>query len=259
MLGEVWFNQGEDGLLALLIIRLLFVRDGERDAATILTSSRRSSALRRHHRRPWARLNQARRGYDRKLLSRSARARQNGQQRRRYGRARYFTRPDRIRDLQAARTKTMRLIRRCRLQSSSPTLTLRPGSRQSSRREPRSGCRRDSHPHRPPRGKPESGVGRLHRTSPRCGEPMVSLLVEIAQPSCRHVSDGRETGFAQFADDVRREIGPWPPRHRAPDRGCHAGRIISRHPRGRRASRHTRAMATEPAAPVRVWAVALRS
>ncbi len=195
------------------MIRLLFVGDGERDAATnphlvstIISAPVDATA------RPWARLNQAGRGYDRKLLFAIRQARQNG----RDGVVATVDRDtspgrDRIRDLQAARTKD---------RETHPALPTAIGAADPHAEawlldDPhavKTALRLPAETHIPTVrhvASPKAEVGRLHRTSPRCDEPIGVLLVEIAQAlvptRCQH---GRETGFAQFADDVRREIGP---------------------------------------------------
>jgi hypothetical protein len=195
------------------MIRLLFVGDGQRDAATnphlvtVITGAQVDPTT-----RPWARLNEGGRGYDRKLLFAIAQARQDGLD----GVVATVDRDtspgrDRLRDLQAGRTRDrekhaplptalgvadphaeawllddpVAMRTGLRLPADVPIATVR---------EVRS---------------PKSEIGRLHRTSPRCDEPMRAMLIEIAQAlsidRCQH---GRETGFFHFVEDVRHEIGP---------------------------------------------------
>lgn len=195
------------------MIRLLFVGDGERDAAinphlvTVITGAKVDPTT-----RPWARLNEAGRGYDRKLLFAIAQARQDGLD----GVVATVDRDtsparDRLRDLEAGRARDSEK------HAPLPTAlgvadphaeawllddpvavrtTLRlPGNLQI--------------PTVRQVDSPKSEIGRLHRTSPRSDEPIRAMLIEIAQTlsidRCRH---GRETGFSHFVEDVRHEIGP---------------------------------------------------
>jgi hypothetical protein len=195
------------------MIRLLFVGDGERDAATnphlvtIITGARVDPTT-----RPWPRLHAAGRGYDRKLLFAIAQARHDGL----HGVVATVDRDtspgrDRLRDLEAGRTRDREK------HAPLPTAlgvadphaeawllddpvavrtTLRlPGDLQV--------------PTVRQVDSPKSEIGRLHRASPRSGEPVLVMLAEIARSlsidRCQH---GHETGFSHFVEDVRREIGP---------------------------------------------------
>ena len=195
------------------MIRLLFVGDGERDAATnphlvtVITGAQVDPTT-----RPWARLNEAGRGYDRKLLFAIAQARQDGLD----GVVATVDRDssparDRLHDLQAGRTRDrekhvplptalgvadphaeawllddpVAVRTALRLPADVPIATVR---------DVRS---------------PKNEIGRLHRTSPRCDESIRAMLIEIAQvlsiDRCQH---RRETGFSHFVEDVGDEIGP---------------------------------------------------
>jgi len=195
------------------MIRLLFVGDGERDAATnphlvtVITGAQVIPTT-----KPWARLNQTGRGYDLKLLFAILQARQDGLDGvvaavdRDTSRGR-----DRLRELQAARTKdrekyaplptalgvadphaeawllddpvAVQTVLRL------PADVLIPTVRQVE--------------------SPKSEIGRLHRASPRLNEPTHTILVEIAQAlSLNRCQHSRETGFSHFVEDVRHEIGP---------------------------------------------------
>lgn len=195
------------------MIRLLFVGDGERDAATnphlvtVITGAQIDPTT-----KPWARLNEAGKGYDRKLLFAIAQARQGGLDGVVATVDRDTSPPkDRLRDLQAGRTRDREK------HPSLPTalgvadphaeawllddpvavqavLQLPPDLHIPTVRQVES---------------PKSEIGRFHRTSPRSQEPIRTMLIEIAQAlsidRCQH---GHETGFSHFVDDVRNEIGP---------------------------------------------------
>lgn len=195
------------------MIRLLFVGDGERDAATnphlvtVITAARVDPTT-----RAWARLNEAGRGYDRKLLFAILQARQEGLDGvvaavdRDTSRGR-----DRLRELQAARDRDRE--KHAPLPTAvgvadphaeawllddpvavRTTLRLPADALIPTVREVES---------------PKNEIARLHRDSPRCDEPVRTILIETAQAlspdRCQH---DRETGFAHFVADVRHEIGP---------------------------------------------------
>jgi hypothetical protein len=56
---------------------------------------------------------------------------------------------------------------------------------------------------------PKEELGKLHAQSPRADEPIRTMLTEIAQSlvpnRCQH---SKETGFEAFANDIEDEIGP---------------------------------------------------
>jgi hypothetical protein len=195
------------------MIRLLFVGDGERDAATnphlVTTIIDASVEPRAIH---WPRLNQAGSGYSRKLLFAIRKARDDGHQGvvatvdqdKSHGR-------DRLRELEAARTRDRETHPPLptALGAAEPhaeawllddpvavrsVLRLAPDARISTVRQVAS---------------PKEALDRCHRESPRADDPIRAILVEIAHAvvpeRCQHA---RETGFAHFVDDVRREIGP---------------------------------------------------
>jgi hypothetical protein len=192
------------------MIRLLFVGDGERDAATnphlvtVITGARVDPTT-----RPWARLHEAGRGYDRKPLFAILQARQDGI----VAAVDRDTSPgrDRLRDLRAGRTRDREKHGPLptALGLADPhaeawllddavavrtTLRLPPDLHIPTVRRVES---------------PKSEIARLHRTSPRSDEPIRAMLIEIAQSlsldRCQH---GGATGFTRFAQDVRDEIGP---------------------------------------------------
>ena len=195
------------------MIRLLFVGDGERDAATnphlvtVITGAQIDPTT-----RPWARLNEAGKGYDRKLLFAILQARQDDLDGvvaavdRDTSRGR-----DRLRELQAARTKDR--------EKNAPLPTAvgvaNPHAEVWLLDDPvavRTALRLPADVLIPTVRQvqsPKSEIGRLHRTSPRSDEPIRAMLIEIAQAlsidRCQH---GHETGFSHFVDDVRDEIGP---------------------------------------------------
>ena len=195
------------------MIRLLFVGDGERDAATnphlatVITGASVDPTT-----KPWARLNEAGRGYDRKLLFAILQAREASldgvvatvDRDTSHGR-------DRLRDLQAARAKDREK------HAPLPTalgfadphaeawLLDDPVAVRTALRLP---ADLDIPTVRQVKS-PKSEIARLHATSPRSREPVRAVLVGIARSlsvdRCQH---GRETGFSHFVDDVRDEIGP---------------------------------------------------
>ena len=195
------------------MIRLLFVGDGERDAATnphLITTI--TAAAVEATTAPWARLNQAGRGYDRKLLFASAQARAGGldgvvatvdrdTSRRR----------DRLRELEAARTRDRQTHPPLptAIGSANPhaeawllddPVAVRAALRLEGDRPIPTVRQVDS---------PKAELDRLHRGSTRCNEPARNILVDIARTlaveRCQHAS---ETGFAYFVDDVQSELRP---------------------------------------------------
>ena len=195
------------------MIRLLFVGDGERDAAMnphlvakITSADIDSTAV------PWARLHGGGRGYERKLLFAILDAAQRGldgvvatvDRDKSHGR-------DRLRELEAGRDRHREKAPPLptALGVADPhaeawllddpvavrtTLRLAPDTDMPNVR------RIDS---------PKDELTRLHQSSPRADEPIRALLAEIAEAveptRCQHP---RETGFGHFAEDVRHEIGP---------------------------------------------------
>ena len=194
------------------MIRLLFVGDGERDAAMNPHLVRTITGIRvEPTARPWARLNAAGRGYECKLLFaiRDARDRQldgvvaTVDQDKSRGR-------DRLRELVAARAKDREYA------APLPTavgvanphaeawllddpvavrtaLGLGTGVQIPNVRTARN---------------PKSDLNGLQSMSERRDEPVRTVLADIARSvdprRCQHA---RETGFAAFVDDVRSEIG----------------------------------------------------
>ncbi len=195
------------------MIRLLFVGDGDRDAATnphlvatLIGAEVEPDAI------PWPRLNEAGRGYDRKLLFAIREARQKGlagvvatiDKDRSPGQ-------DRLRSMQAARAKDR--------ETAAPLPTAL-------------GCA-DPHaeawllddpvavrtvlglansaavPNVRKVASPKNEITGLHTTSPRAGEPIMTILTDLAKTldstRCQHAG---ETGFASFKDDVHDEIEP---------------------------------------------------
>jgi hypothetical protein len=202
------------------MIRLLFVGDGERDAATNphLVSTLTGSSV-----DPttiaWPRLNRAGRGYDRKLLFAIRQARDDGlggvvatiDRDRSPGR-------DRLRELEAARAKDRETATPlpAALGAADPHaeawLLDDPVAVRTVLRLPRDAqipnVRRIANP--------KAELTRLHARSPRADETARTILAEIAQAlDPRRLSHERDTGFAHFADDVRHEIGPLARPHRA--------------------------------------------
>jgi hypothetical protein len=195
------------------MIRLLFVGDGERDAATnphlvkrLISSPIEPFAA------PWPRLHQAGRGFDRKLLFALRGAREQGldgvvatvDQDRSRGK-------ERLRSLEAARTKdreaaapmptalgcadphaeawllddAVAVREALRLERDTPIPTVRKVQ------------------------SPKNEIAALHARSPRNSDPIRAILVEIARKldpdRCQHA---RETGFAHFTKEVKTEIAP---------------------------------------------------
>ncbi len=195
------------------MIRLLFVGDGERDAATnpplvatILAAPVEPTAV------PWPRLNQAGQGYDRKLLFAMAQARADQLE----GVVATVDRDtsrhrDRLRELEAAREKD---------RQSHPPLPTAVGSADPHAEawlldDPvavRTALRLDRAAAIPTVrqvNSPKAELGRLQRASARCDDAVRDVLVDIARElSIERCEHARETGFAAFARDVRREIGP---------------------------------------------------
>jgi hypothetical protein len=195
------------------MIRLLFVGDGERDAATNPHIVRRLISVAVEPRDiPWPRLNRAGRGYDRKLLFALGRARDEGldgvvatiDQDKSPGKVR-------LRSMEEARTKD---------RQKAPPLPTALGCADPHAEawlldDPlavREALRLDSHMPIPTVRKvksPKDEITRLHERSPRNGDPIREILVDIARGlernRCQHA---RETGFAHFAKEVEAEIGP---------------------------------------------------
>lgn len=195
------------------MIRLLFVGDGERDAVTnphlvkVITGASVEPTT-----RPWARLNGAGRGYDRKLLFALLQARQAGLE----GVVATVDRDtssgkDRLRELQAARTRD----REKRAPLPTALGAADPHAEAWLLDDPVAvrtvlGLRVDLDIPTVRHAKsPKGEIARLHAASPRVNEPVRGLLAEMARSlsidRCQH---RRETGFAHFVQDVRDEIGP---------------------------------------------------
>lgn len=195
------------------MIRLLFVGDGERDAATnphlvatILATQIEPTAV------PWPRLNQAGRGYDRKLLFAMAQARTDHLD----GVVATVDRDtsrhrDRLRELEAARERD---------RQAHPPLPTAVGCA-----DPHAEAwllddpvavrtaleleRTTQIPTVRQVESPKAEIGRLQQTSARCDDAVRDVLGDIARSlSIERCEHARETGFAAFAQDVRREIGP---------------------------------------------------
>jgi hypothetical protein len=195
------------------MIRLLFVGDGERDAATnphlveVITGADVDPTT-----VPWPRLARAGSGLDRKLLFALLMARDQDlqglvatvDQDKSPGR-------DRLRSLERARVRD---------RETSPPLPTALGCADPHAEawlldDPvavRTVLGLDPNVEIPTVRRvrsPKDELSRLHSRSPRADEPTRSILVEIAQAldpiRCQH-SD--ETGFARFVDEVRDEIGP---------------------------------------------------
>ena len=195
------------------MICLLFVGDGERDAATnphlverLVSSPIEPRAI------PWPRLNQAGRGYDRKLLFALRRAREEGldgvvatiDQDKSSGR-------DRLRSMEAARAKD-----RARAAPLPTALGCAdPHAEAWLLDDPVAvrmvlGLDKDAPIQTVRRSKnPKGEIDALHAVSARSGEPIRTILVDIARnldpKRCQHA---HETGFEHFAKDVKDEIGP---------------------------------------------------
>ncbi len=195
------------------MIRLLIVGDGERDAATnphlvkVITGADVDPIP-----MPWPRLNEAGRGYDRKLLFAIRKARDEGLEAvvatvdQDKSRSR-----DRLRALVAARTRD---------RETAPPLPTALGCANPHAEawlldDPvavRTVLRFDPGLAIPTVRKvasPKDELTGLHTRSERAGEPIRTILVEIAQAldpiRCQHA---RETGFEDFTAEVRDEIGP---------------------------------------------------
>jgi hypothetical protein len=195
------------------MISLLFVGDGERDAATnphlvgrLVSSPIEPRAI------PWPRLNQAGRGYDRKLLFALRQARQEGlagvvatiDQDKSPGR-------DRLRSMQAARVKDR--------EAAAPLPTAlgcaEPHAEAWLLDDPvavRVALRLDAHaPIQTVRKtkNPKGEIEALHAGGARSAEPIRDVLVDIARnldpKRCQHA---HETGFEHFAKEVKDQIGP---------------------------------------------------
>jgi hypothetical protein len=195
------------------MIRLLFVGDGERDAATNphLVSTIIGAPV-APATTGWPRLSRAGSGYDRKLLFAIRTARHDGldgvvatvdrDKSRRW---------DRLRDLETAR--------RMDRETAAPlptALGCAVPHAEAWLLDDALAVRRSLMlaaeaviPNVSKVASPKSELSGLHSASPRAEEPIRSILVDIAQrldPShCQHAD---QTGFARFADGVRREIGP---------------------------------------------------
>jgi hypothetical protein len=195
------------------MIRLLFVGDGERDAVTnphlvkLITGADVDAAD-----VPWPRLNQAGKGFDRKLLFAIRQARRDGfdgvvatiDQDKSPGR-------DRIKDLVAARSKDR--------ETAAPLPTALGCANPHAEAwllddavAVRATLKLDARATIPNVRKiasPKNELTGLHAVSPRSADPIRTILVEIAQAldptRCAHA---KETGFAHFADEVQEEIGP---------------------------------------------------
>lgn len=195
------------------MIRLLFVGDGERDAAmnpcrvgTITGAEIEATALRWPH--------SAGRGFDRKLLFAIRQAREAGLQ----GVVATIDKDkspgrDRLRDLEAGRTKDRELAAPlpaalgCADPHAEAWLLDDPVAVHETLRLAADAVipnvrRVDS---------PKDSLTGLHRQSPRAVEPIRTILVEIARAvqnrRCQHA---KETGYARFKKEVEDEIGPWP-------------------------------------------------
>jgi hypothetical protein len=195
------------------MIRLLFVGDGERDAATnpwlvatITGTAVEPTAI------PWPRLHSAGRGFDRKLLYAIRKARHDGLQ----GVVATIDKDgspgrDRLRDLEAGRTKDR--------EQAAPLPTALgcadPHAEAWLLDDPvavRQALRLDTVADIPNVRKtvsPKDALTALHARSPRATEPIRTILVEIAKAlapgRCEHA---KETGFARFEKEAEAEIGP---------------------------------------------------
>jgi hypothetical protein len=195
------------------MIRLLFVGDGERDAATnphlvkrIVGVDVEAQAV------PWARLNEAGHGYDRKLLFAIRQARAEGlqgivatiDQDKSPGR-------DRFHDLVAGRTRDrekaapLPTALGCADPHAEAWLLDDPVAVRTVLQ-----LANDAHiPNVRHVDSPKNEIAALHSSSPRSDEPVRAILVEIAQAlevaRCQHAD---ETGFHRFVEDVHDEIGP---------------------------------------------------
>ncbi len=195
------------------MIRLLFVGDGERDAATnphlvatLIGTTVEPEAT------PWPRLNEAGKGYDRKLLFAIRTARQKGlagvvatvDKDRSPGR-------DRLRDLKAARAKDRETAPRLptALGCADPHAEAWLLDDPVAVRKVLGLDKAAAIPNVRKVESPKNELTGLHTTSPRSGDPIKTILTEIAKTldpkRCQHAD---ETGFAHFRDEVHDEIGP---------------------------------------------------
>lgn len=195
------------------MIRLLFVGDGERDAAMnpplvkAITGAPIGPVS-----TPWPRLNQAGKGYDRKLLFAIRQARQAGLQ----GVVATVDRDrssgsDRLRSMVAAREKdrgispALPAALGCAAPHAEVWLLDDPVAvREILKLEPEADV-----PNVRKVKNPKEELRRLQSTSPRRGESPTTIVAEIAaalRPQrCQH---SKETGFAGFVDEVATEIAP---------------------------------------------------
>ena len=195
------------------MIRLLFVGDGERDAATNphLVSTIIGAPV-APTTAPWARLNQAGHGYDRKLAFAIRQARDSGLD----GLVATVDRDtsrhrDRIRELEAVRTKD----RQTRPPLPTAVGCADPHAEAWLLDDPvavRTALRLERDTPIPTIRQVDSPKAELHRlqlTSSRCDDLATDIVVDIARAlSVERCQHARETGFAHFVDDVRHEIGP---------------------------------------------------
>lgn len=195
------------------MIRLLFVGDGERDAASNPRLVERITGARvEASTAAWPHLHAAGSGYDRKLGFAIRNARAQGlegvvatvDQDKSHGR-------ERLRSMEQARARDRQRFPALRtaLGCADPhaeawllddavavqtILRLDPHVKIPNVRRVRS---------------PKDELTGLHTRSPRAHEPIRAILIEIAQAldaaRCLHAG---ETGFAHFVDEVRHEIGP---------------------------------------------------
>jgi len=195
------------------MIRLMFVGDGDRDAAmnpplvqTLLQAEIEATSG------AWARLHKGGRGYDRKLLFAIRQARDEGlqgvvatvDQDKSRGR-------DRLRDMRAARTRDRETAAPlpAALGCANPHAEAWLLDDEMAVRTVLKLDARIAIPNVRKAQYPKDELTGLHTQSPRAGTPIRAILVEIARnidpARCPHRN---ETGFAQFVDEVRDEIGP---------------------------------------------------
>ncbi len=194
-------------------MRLLFVGDGERDAATTLPLVETILGEKvEAETAEWARLHRAGQGYDRKLLWAIQRVRADAlagvvatvDRDRSPGR-------DRLRSLEAARTKDREVhpplptaIGCADPHAEAWLLADAVAVREAMRLE-------GNHPVPNVRkvADPKRALNDLHAASPRAQDPALQILADIARGldpgRCSHRA---ETGFDRFVGEVRREIGP---------------------------------------------------
>lgn len=195
------------------MIRLLFVGDGERDAATnphliatITGAEIEPTAI------PWPRLHVAGHGFDRKLLFAICQARQDGLQ----GVVATIdkdTSPgrDRLRDLEAGRTKDREQAAPLptALGCADPHAEAWLLDDPVAVRETLQLAADAEIPNVRDVDSPKNSLTGLHTQSPRSEVPIRTILVEIAQAlvvqRCQHA---KETGFARFIKEIEDEIGP---------------------------------------------------